>query len=215
VLVAGIGVKQQGYVAIGGGQDGQPQQSQVVVALFGMTALRQLGPLVEAVQRGEKIGGVKEQTIQIEAEAGNGILGQFLFEGSDLIAAELLHVVPESLTGELTGSQRQRACQHRLLIPGADLRFALRRDTTVQGSQRKILPDRRSLVTAFGDVAIHGSDNIHSLGNGVGCGRAAKFPYRDFVDLGTEEALLDALCETEIDGAKILGLPFTRWDSRW
>jgi len=38
------------------------------VALFGMTALRQFRSLVEAVQKGEEIGGVKKQTIQIEAE---------------------------------------------------------------------------------------------------------------------------------------------------
>src|SRR6202021_1009385 len=134
-----------------------------------MTALRQFGAIVEAVQKGEEIGG-----------------------------ADPLHVVPESLTGELIGSQWQEACQHQLLIPGADLRFACRRDTTVQGSQQKILPDRRALVTAFGYVAIHGSDHIQSLGDGVGCDRAAKFPYRDFFDLGTEEALLNALGRTEI-----------------
>src|ERR1700721_2366710 len=175
-----------------------------------MTALRQFGAIVEAVQKGEEIGGVKKQTIQFEAEAGNGILGQFLFDGGDLIAADPLHVVPESLTGELIGSQWQEACEHRLLIPGTDLRFACRRDTTVQGSQQKILTDRRALVTAFGYVAIHGSDHIQSLGDGVGCDRAAKFPYRDFFDLGTEEALLNALGRTEIDGADVFRFSFPR-----
>ena len=55
-------------------------------------------------------------------------------------------------------------------------------------------------MTALRYVAIHGSDNIQSLGDGVGCDRPAKFPYRDFFDLGTEEALFDALRGTEIDG---------------
>jgi hypothetical protein len=113
------------------------------VALFGMTALRQFGAIVEAVQKGEEIGG-----------------------------ADPLHVVPESLTSELIGSQWQEACQHRLLIPGADLRFACRRDTTVQGSQQKLLPDRRCRIpdhaesldlscagTPFGPLAMRHNPN--------------------------------------------------------
>jgi hypothetical protein len=59
MLIAGIGVMQQGHIAIRGDHHRQAQQAKVVAPLFAMTALGQLGAQVETVQKGKEIGGVK------------------------------------------------------------------------------------------------------------------------------------------------------------
>src|SRR5260370_4745099 len=61
VLIAGIGVMKQWNLAIGSDHHGQSQKAKMVVPLFPMAALRQLGPQVETVEEGEEIGGIKQQ----------------------------------------------------------------------------------------------------------------------------------------------------------
>jgi len=171
-----------------------------------MTALGQLGAQVKTVQKGKEIGGVKKQAAQIEAETGNGVISQILFDGRDLLCADPFHVVPKALTGKLLDGHRQEAAQHRFRIPGADLCFAGRGDTAVEGSQQEILTHGRTLVAAFGHVAIHGGDHIQGLGDGESGGGPAKFLKSNLGWLGTEKALPDAFSRTEIDGGDDFGL---------
>jgi hypothetical protein len=54
VLIAGIGVMKQRNLAIGSDHHGQSQKAKMVVPLFPMAALRQLGPQVETVEEGKQ-----------------------------------------------------------------------------------------------------------------------------------------------------------------
>jgi hypothetical protein len=184
-LIAGVGVMKQRDFAIGGDQNGQPQEAKVVVPLFAMAALRQLGTQVETVQEGKEVGGVKQQTAQIQAETGNGGVGQILFDGGHLFATDPLHVVPKTLTGQLCGGEGQQAAQRGFAVPAGDSCFAGGGETTVESRQQKIVADGRTLVAPFGDVAVNGRDHVQSLGDREDRSRPAKFLKGDFSGLRT------------------------------
>jgi len=82
VLIPRIGVMKQGNLAIGGNQEGQAQNPKVISSLFAVTSLRQLGTGIETVQEGEKVGGVKEQAMQIQTETRNRGAGKISFDAT-------------------------------------------------------------------------------------------------------------------------------------
>jgi hypothetical protein len=65
MLIARVGVVEQWHLAIGGNQKGQAEQAKIVSPLLAMAALGQLGAGVEAVEKGEEVGGVEQQTTEI------------------------------------------------------------------------------------------------------------------------------------------------------
>ena len=65
MLIALVGVVEQWHLAIGGNQKGQAEQTKIVSPLLAMAALGQLGAGVEAVEKGEEVGGVEQQTTEI------------------------------------------------------------------------------------------------------------------------------------------------------
>src|SRR5437870_10223611 len=166
---------QQRNFAIGGNQESQSQEAQAIVSLFAMAALRQLGAQVETVQEGKEVGGVKHEAAQIQAETKDGALGQILFNSGNWFGLDPFHVVPETLTAKLVGREGQEAAQRGFAVPGSDAGFAGRRETTVEGSEQKILADGRTLGAAFGDVAIDDGDHIQGLGHGESGGGTAEF----------------------------------------
>jgi hypothetical protein len=135
MLIAGVGVMQQWDLAICGDQQSQSQKPKMFMPLFSMATLRQLGPQVEAVEESKKVGGIKDQAPQIQAEAGDCGLGQILFDGGDLFGADSLHVVPKALTAELVGGDGQEAAERGFAVPMSDAGFAGRRKTTVKCSE--------------------------------------------------------------------------------
>ena len=71
--VAGIGAMQQGQAEVGRDQQGHADDAQRPAALLAVTALSQLGALVEGIDVGKEVGGVKQHLAQVEAElAGHG-----------------------------------------------------------------------------------------------------------------------------------------------
>jgi len=188
MLVAPIGVVQQGDVAVGGDQERQTQEAQVVPSLFAMPPLGECGPVVEGVDEGEKVGGIKDQTTQIEAKARDGGGSALPFDEYDGLGVDPLHVVPKPLAAQLRSLDADQSGKDSLLIPVADLGLASGGNTAVEGSQEEVLPYGGTLGAAFGDMAVNGGDDIELLGHVEGGGHRAKFSDDGFLGIGTGES---------------------------
>src|SRR3990172_83617 len=68
VLIARIGVVKERHLAVGGDQQRQPDDPQVVASLFTVAPLRELGTSVEAIDEAEEVGGVEQKAAKIQAE---------------------------------------------------------------------------------------------------------------------------------------------------
>jgi len=188
MLVARIGVVQQGDVAVGGDQERQTQEAQVVPSLFAMTPLGECGPVVEGVDEGEKVGGIKDQTTQIEAKARDRGGSDLSFDEYDGLWVDPLHVVPKPLTTQLRGLDADQSGKDGLLIPVADLGLASGGDTAVEGSQKEVLPYGGTLGAAFGDIPVNGSDDIELLGHVESGDHSAKFSDDGFLGIWAGES---------------------------
>ncbi len=82
-------------------QQGQTHLAQVVAALFAVTPLRQFGGRVKGIEEREKVGGIINQTPQVEVEFRNQLLAQLKLNGSDGFIADHIHVIPKTLTAQL------------------------------------------------------------------------------------------------------------------
>jgi len=163
MLVAGIGVVQQGDFPVGSNQQCQAEEAQVVPPLFAVAPLGKGGPVVEAVDEGKKVRSIKEQASQIETKAGDRGGGDFLFNGDDSPFINPFHIVPKSLAAQLRGLEADQAREDGLLIPVTDLGLTSRGDTAIEGSDEEVLAYRGALGTSFGDMAINGSGDIELL----------------------------------------------------
>ena len=72
VLIAGIRVMKERYMAIGGDQKRQAQNAQIVPAFLAVTALGKFRMVIEGIYKGKEIGGVKKQVMHLEAKNRNG-----------------------------------------------------------------------------------------------------------------------------------------------
>jgi hypothetical protein len=80
-------------------------------------------------------------------------LGQFAFDGGDVLFLNEIEVILEGLAGELLGGGENQPGQRRIAIPVGKAELAGGMNGAVDGGDQQILPYGKSL-SAFGDVAI-------------------------------------------------------------
>jgi len=175
MLVAGIGMVQQGDLSVGRDQEGQTEEAQVVPSVFAVASLGKGGPVVEAVDKGKEVRGIKEQTSQIEAKARDCGGGDLLLDGNDSFFINPLHIVPKSLAAQLGGLEADQAREDGPLIPVSDLGFTSRGDAPIEGSNEEVLPYGGALSAAFGKMAVNDRDDIELLSHVEGGHQSAKF----------------------------------------
>ena len=188
MLVAGIGVVQQWDLPIGSDQQGQAEQAQVVPSVFAVASLGKRGPVVETVDEGKKVSGIKEQASQIETKPGDRGGGDLLFDGDDSLFINPFHIIPKSLAAQLRGLDADQAREDGLLIPVTDLGLTSRGDTAVEGGDEEVLTHRGALGAAFGDMAVNGSGDIELLGHVEGGGQGAEFADNRFLGIRVGES---------------------------
>ena len=198
MLVAGIGVVQQRDLPIGSDQQGQAEEAQVVPSVFAVASLGKRGPVVEAVDEGKKISGIKEQASQIETKAGDRGGGDLLFDGDDSLLINPLHIVPKSLAAQLRGLDADQAGEDGFLIPVTDLGFTSRGDTAVEGSDEEVLTYRGALGAAFGDIAVNSRDDIELLSHMEGGHQGAEFADDRFLGIRVGESQDQLLRVTDV-----------------
>jgi hypothetical protein len=206
VLIARVGVMEERDLTIGGDQEGEAQQPEIGPALLAVAPLRQRGARVEAIEEGEKVGGVEQQTPEIQAEPCDGCAGQLVFDSGDVLPGDAGHVVPEPLARELAGGQGQKAPEGGLRVPVPDLGLAARGHTAVQGGDQEVRADGGPLPAPLGHVAVDDSDDLKGLSQREHRGRSAEFGQRDLRRFGAQEAVQEALRGAEVDGGDDLGL---------
>jgi len=181
MLVACIGVMQQRDVAVGGDQQRQAQEAQVIPSILAVASLGKCRTVVKAVDEGKEIGGIKEQASQIEAKARDGGGGDLLLNGSDSLFVDPIHIIPKPLTTQLRGLDTDQAREDRFFIPLSDLGLASGGDTAIEGSHEEVLTDRGALSASFGDMAINGRDDIELLSHVESGDDGAEFPDDPFL----------------------------------
>jgi len=198
MLVTGIGVVQQGNLSVGSDQQGQAEEAQVVPSVFAVASLGKRGPVVEAVDEGKKVSGIKEQASQIETKAGDRGGGDLLFDGDNSLLINPLHIVPKSLAAQLRGLDADQAGEDGFLIPVTDLGLTSRGDTAVEGSDEEVLTDRGALGAAFRDMAVNGSGNMELLSHVEGGYQGAKFADDRFLGIRAGESEDQLLRGTDV-----------------
>jgi hypothetical protein len=88
-------------VTIGSYHQRKTDDSQIVAPFFAMAALRQLRPIIEAINKSKKVGGIEKQASQIKAEPGYCGRRNILFDFANLQLVDAIHVIPETLAGKL------------------------------------------------------------------------------------------------------------------
>jgi len=185
MLVAGIGVVQQGDLPVGSDQKGQAEEAQVVPSVFTVASLGKRGSVVEAVDEGKEVSGIKEQASQIETESGDRGGGDLLLDGDDSRFVNPLHIIPKSLAAQLRGLDADQTREDGFLIPVTDLGLTSRGDAAVEGGDEEVLTYRGALGAPFGNVAINGSGDIELLSHVKGCHQGAKFANNRFLGIRT------------------------------
>lgn len=188
MLIACIGVVQQRDVAVGGDQQRQAQEAQVVPSILAVASLGKCSTVVKAVDEGKKIGGIKEQASQIKAKARDGGGGDLLLNGSDDLFVDPIHIIPKPLTAQLRGLDTDQAREDSFFIPFSDLGLASGGDTAIEGSNEEVLTDRGALSASFGDMAINGRDDIELLSHVERGDDGAEFPDDPFLRIRLGES---------------------------
>jgi len=188
VLVTGIGVMKQRNVAVGSDQQSQAENAQVVSPLFTLAALREVYPVVETVDEGEEVCGVKKETPQIQAEVGNRCGGNVSFNLADGLFVDAIHVVPKALATQLRALDPEEAGQDGVVIPCSDLRLAVREDAPVEASDQEVFAHGWSLGSPLGDMSVDRGHGIELLGYVEGGDQGAKFTDDDLLGLRSREA---------------------------
>ena len=88
---------------IGRDEQGQPDYSERPAPFLVLSALRDGAVLVEGVDKGEKVGIVKEHASKIDIEFLHHVRCDFLLDLRDSFIRHTVHVVPEALACELSG----------------------------------------------------------------------------------------------------------------
>ena len=144
---------------------GQTQEPEICSPFLALASLRKFAPGIEAIDEGEEVGRIKEQASEIEPKPPHRILGEFALDENDFLLGDPVHVVPESLTGELRSFGGNQPREHSLLVPGSDLGLAPGSDTAVEGRKQYVLSHRQALVFSLGDVAVNDGSDSQLFGN--------------------------------------------------
>ena len=189
-------------VEIGADQHAQADLAQVAPVLLVVAAGGQLGRGA-GVDEGEEIGAVIDQGAQGQAQLLDEPLGERLLDGADVRLADLVHVVPEGLAGELVGGGGQQARQDGVVVPMGQLGLAGGVGGAVDGGQQQVLADREALV-ALGDLGIDEFDQadlaglVKEGGDIAEAGQAGSLGPEGLLGLG--DGLDDMVQGAEIDG---------------
>jgi len=197
-LVSGIGTVKQGHIAIRGHHQGQADNAQTVSAFLAVAPLRQIRTIVEAVNEGEEVRGVKQQASEIEAEPGDRRRRDLLLDIGDRHLAHPIHVVPKALAGQLRALQAKQPGQHGFVIPFADLRLAAWRHATIDTGNQEILPNRGSLVAQLGNMLVYNRHDLQLLGEVESGGRGTELTDDDFGGLGIGDPEGECLRSTDV-----------------
>ena len=96
---------------ITGGQQCQADNAQRLSPFFAVASLSQRRALVEAVDIGEKIGGIEQQLVHIDVEMAHHVRHDIAFDLDHGSAGDAVHIIPEALRGQLTGIDAQKPRQ--------------------------------------------------------------------------------------------------------
>ena len=165
MLVAGIAVMQQRDLPVGRDHQSKADDAQVIASLLAVAALRQGRSQIEAIDKGEEVGGIEQQAAQVQTKLHNRGAHQRRLNAPDVLLLDPAHVVPEALTRKLFRAHAEERGQHGLRIPRAQLRFTAGSDTAVQRRDKQILADRDTVGAALGDDSIDGADHIELAGD--------------------------------------------------
>jgi len=188
MLVAGIGVMEQRNITVAGDQQSQTDNTQVVPSFLAVASLRELWSVVETVDKGEKVCGVKKQAPQVETKARDRSGRDFPLDMDDGVFVDTVHVVPKPLTGQLRDLGAQQARQNGLLIPFTDLGLAAWSDTPIEAGDKQVLPHGRALSAALGDMAVDGGSDIELLSHVEGGNQRTKFTDHTLLGLRVGES---------------------------
>ena len=162
--IAGIGPVQQRQAEIGRHEQGQADDAQGLAAFLAVTALGELGALVEGVDVGEEIGGVEEHLPEVDVEDGGHAGDDVAFDGLDGGRRETVHVVPEALAGELAGADGEQAGQDGGVEPAGEAGLGAGSETAVQDRGQQVGADGGA-GAALGGVAVDVLDEAQARGD--------------------------------------------------
>ena len=126
-----------------------------------MAALGQLGAPVEGADVGEEVGGVEQQVVQVEAELAAHVADQVALDGSDGVAGDAVHVIPEALAGELAGADGQQAVQGGGVEPAGESGLGGGGEAAVEDGDEQVQADGGA-GAALGGMAVDELDQLEA-----------------------------------------------------
>ena len=161
VLVSFVGFREQGNVKIPRHEQGQTHDAKIGPFGLGVSPLSQPAGILRG-EEGVKVGGVVKERPQVNVEFFDQAPRQVVLNGRQSRFVKVLHVIPEALTAQGKGTQRQKTAQDGVLVPGSELALAARREPTVKRGQEHVLADGSSLAPLVG-VAVDHADHVQLL----------------------------------------------------
>ncbi len=202
-----VGLMEQGDMEVRGNQKGQADLAKVVAPVFVMPALRQF-PRGACADKGKEVGGIKSEAAQVEMVGGDEAAVQSEFDGANLRFAQVAHMIPKSLAGQLARLGRAEPAQDGFSVPCRQRALALWTYGAVDGGQREVLAYRKSLIP-FRDVGIDNLKEMNLFDDAPDRRNRAKIGDGDPPYGGRTPELFDGghnvLVSAEVDGARDLG----------
>lgn len=192
---------------ITGCQQCEADDAQRFSSFFAMAALRECRALVKAVDVGEKVGCIEQQFADIGLEAVQHTGDNIAFDIDQCVARDAVHIVPETLAGQLFGIDACDPCQSGCVVPMGDGIFRAWSEAAVDDSDEHVGSDR-DCGTSFRDMLVEKIDEIELISDVVQSGTGAEFVYEGIFGFGW---LLDR--GEDIIGASEVFLPDDFWFS--
>ena len=148
---------------VGGDQQGDTDDAQGLAAFLAVAAPGQLGTLVKGADVGEEVGGVEQHLVQVEAELAGHVADKVAFDGSDRVAGDAVHVIPEALAGELAGADGQQAAEGRGVEPAGESGHGSGGEAAVEDGDEQVEADGGA-GAALGGVAVDELDELQAAG---------------------------------------------------
>ena len=182
---------QQGQAGIGADQQGDADDAQGLAALLGMAAPGQRRALVEGVDVGEEVGGVEQDTAQVDAEHAGHAGDDIALDGGDGVGGDALEVFPEALGGELGGGQGEQAGEGGGVVPVGEGGLGAGGEAAVEDGGEQAGADGGS-GAAFGGVAVDQAGEVEAAGEGEQGGGGAELADAGQEGLGRSLGGLEA-----------------------
>src|SRR3989338_3311786 len=160
MLIPGIGLMKKRNIPIGGHHQSQADDTEVGPAFLAMTPLGKFGLVIETVYEGKKISTIKQEHIQIQFELRHALRNNLLFDLTDILFGNPIHIVPKSLADQLRGGQGHESAQNCFIIPVPQFNLAGGTDASVQSGYQEILANRRALRSLFGDMSVNNLNDV-------------------------------------------------------